>query len=337
MTQGSALQYPFPGRQSSLALAEKKLHFRIEDQNQTATIMKRLQFKTLLFVINFSVLISIHCYSQDLLDGVSSNSRLVIELKDVFRAFHINHILADQTEMINVLVNEGSDSELKSLLMEYIKVSNNLEAIQFKNDTLNSYVSSYVTLTIESYKIAKDKGFKSTEFKNNFQKYKEEKRKYMDYLYSTYSTNHFVRMSEEKYWQINDKKNYIMASDYHIYESLKPKHLQEALTLLETFSKQTNNFQEYSIYQIERADLYVKYQDSLQDNSEEKAIGIYKAILDQNKYSIYLFESWLKWRVVTQQNNGLSKTSDIPNNEYDVIIRIDYFSNREMGIPLYLV
>src|SRR5207244_148212 len=82
----------------------------------------------------------------------------------------------------------------------------------------------------------------------------------------------------------------------------------------------TTDFQEYSIYQIELADQYVKHPDSLDDNANDIAIGKYKAILDQNKHSIYLFESWLKWRLVTQQHNyGISKTSDIPNNEYDKV------------------
>lgn len=70
-------------------------------------------------------------------------------------------------------------------------------------------------------------------------------------------------------------------------------------------------------------------------NAEEIAIAKYKAILDQNIYCLYLFESWLKWRTVLQQSRGLSKTSAIPNDEYDTLrehvalVILDYISRNE--------
>ncbi len=72
--------------------------------------MKRGQLKTLLLTITFSVSLFSNTYSQDLLDAVKSNSKLAIELKDVYRAFCINNIVIDQKEMINVFLNNGSDS-----------------------------------------------------------------------------------------------------------------------------------------------------------------------------------------------------------------------------------
>lgn len=125
-------------------------------------------------------------------------------------------------------------------------------------------------------------------------------------------------MTEENYWQTNDKNNYSKSLDYASYKSLKTTNLKDALLLLDKLTKQTINFQEYSIYQIELADQYVKHSDSLGDSANETAIEKYKSFLEQKKYSIYLFEAWLKWRLVTQQHiYGISKTSDIPNNEYD--------------------
>jgi hypothetical protein len=266
----------------------------------------------------FSVLLFSDTYSQDLLDAVKSNSKLVIELKDAYRAFHINNIIIDQKEMINVFLNDGSDAETKTLLDDYIKVCDGLKIVHLKNDTLNSYVSKYLALTIQNYKIAQSKGFSSSEFKKDFEKYKKTTGQYMNYLYSTYSTNHFVSMTEEMYWQTNDKNTYIKSSGYATYKSLKTTNLKDALMLLDKLTKQTTDFQEYSIYQIELADQYVKHSDSLGNNANEIAISKYKTILDQKKYSIYLFEAWLKWRLVTQQHiYGISKTSDIPNNEYD--------------------
>lgn len=309
--------------------------------------MKIGQLKSLLLTITFSILVFSDTYSQDLLDAVKGNSKLVTELKDAYRAFHINNIIIDQKEMINIFLNDGSDTEMKKLLDDYIKVCDSLKIVNFNNDILKSHVSKYLALTIQNYKIAQSKGFSSSEFKKDFEKYKKTKGEYMNYLYSTYSTNHFVSMTEEKYWQTNDKKNYIKSSDYATYKSLKTTNLKDALALLDKIVKQTNDFQEYSIYQIELADQYVKNSDSLDENAYEIAIEKYKAILDQKNYSIYLFEAWLKWRLVTQQHiYGISKTSYIPNNEYDkmreqvALTILDYITKNdkdEMAINEFLL
>lgn len=309
--------------------------------------MKRGQLKTLFLTITFSILLFSDTYSQDLLDAVISNSKIVIELNDAYRAFHINNIITDQKEMINVLLNDGSDAEMKTLLGGYIKVCDSLKIVHFKNDTLKSYISKYLISTIQSYKIAQSKGFSSSEFKKDYEKYNKTKGEYMNYLYYTYSTIHFVSMTEEKYWQTNDKNAYIKSPDYITYKSLKTTNLKEALTLLDKIIKQTEDFQEYSIYQIELADQYVKHSDSLGDNANETAVGKYKVILDQKKYSIYLFEAWLKWRMVSQQHiYGLSITSDIPNNLYDkmreevALTILDYITKNdkdEMAINEFLL
>jgi hypothetical protein len=61
------------------------------------------------------------------------------------------------------------------------------------------------------------------------------------------------------------------------------------------YEKQTNkytdsDFQETTIYQLELADQYVKHPD-IQRDAAEFAIKTYKSILDQKKYSLYLYES----------------------------------------------
>jgi len=65
------------------------------------------------------------------------------------------------------------------------------------------------------------------------------------------------------------------------------------------------------------ADQYVKHYDSLNDIGYDTAIVKYKSILEHKDYSLYLFETWLKWRATYQHSNGLSKSSDIPNDEYN--------------------
>lgn len=309
--------------------------------------MNILNLKSKLFTIILSFLLFNNSYSQDLLDGIKSDSKLVSKLKDGYRAFHINHIIAEQKEMINLMVDDSTDKELKTLFGNYLQVCDSLQKIHFKNDTLKTYISNYLALTKQSYSISRNKGFNSPDFKKDFEKYKVFCDKYMNYLYSTFATHNFISMNEEMYWKTIDKNNYIKSADYEKYKKLKTTNLKEALVLLEKISKQTMDFQEYSIYQIELADQYVKNAESLNENSIDKAIEIYKSIVNQKKYSIYLFEAWLKWRIVSQQFvHGISKTSDIPNHAYDkvreqaALIVLDYIntnSNDQMAINEFLL
>lgn len=309
--------------------------------------MNILNFKSKLLTIILSFLVFSHCYSQNLLDEVQSDSKLVSKLKDAYRAFHINHIIAEQKEIINLMVDDSTDKELKILLGNYLQVCDSLKEIHFKNYTLNNYISDYLTLTKQSYNISKNKGFDSRDFKKDFEKYTAFSEKYINYLYSTFATHNFISMTEEMYWKTIDKNNYIKSAEYETYKKLKTTNLKEALILIEKISKQTTDFQEYSIYKIELADQYVKNAESLDENSIDKAIEIYKSIIEQKKYSIYLFEAWLKWRIVSQQFvYGISKTSDIPNHTYDkvreqaaltVLDYINIHSNEEMAINEFLL
>lgn len=309
--------------------------------------MKIGQFKTFLMTIIFLVLFYSDAYNEDLLDAIKNNSELIIKLKDLYRAFHINNIILDQKETISIILEDSSDEDTKSLLDDYIKVCDSLKLVKFNNNTLKSYVNKYLVSTIQNYKISQSKGFNSNEFKQDLKKYNNLQDEYMNYLNTAYSTTHFINMTEEKYWQINDKNSYIKSSEYTTYKSLKTSNLKEAVKLLEKLSKQTTDFQEYSIYQIELADQYVKHSDSLGNNANEIAIERYKSIIDQNKYSIYLFEAWLKWRLVNQQHiYGMSKTSEIPNNMYDIMRKkvaltiLDYIIKNEkdeMAINQFLL
>jgi hypothetical protein len=268
---------------------------------------------TVLFLFAFNP----HVFCTDLLDNVTAKTKLINDLKDVYRAYDINHKVADQKELINVYTNAGGD--VKKVLVDYINVCNALKQVHFFNDTLSNYVQHYLNLTIQNYKTAKNSGINSVMFKNNYKVYLKESDKYFNYVASAYPMKRFVSMSEKQYWQLNDKKNYIESPNYTAYEKLKVKDLKAGLALLEKAGSPAANFQEYSIYQIEIADQYVKHNDKLGDNNNELAIHKYKAILDKKQYSIYLFESWLKWRTVTQQYNGLSKMSEIPNDKYDEV------------------
>jgi len=272
--------------------------------------------KGLFITIAVSLLFCSNIFGSDLLDSIKNKTKLVNDLKDVYRAFNINHIISNQNELLNLDLDSGDDNP-KNALRQCIKICESLKQTHFSNPTLDAYVHKYLTLTIQSYTIAQTKGFHSAAFKADNKKYGTEYGKYMDYLIKTYPTSYFVNLTEKKYWSTLDKKNYIKSADYPEYEKLKKSDTKAGQALLEKMSNQAINFQEYTVYQIESADLYVKHPAASDNDPRILAIDKYKAIIDQNKYSIYLFEAWVKWRALVQYDTGLSKSSDIPNYVYN--------------------
>jgi len=154
------------------------------------------------------------------LESIKSNSKLVSELKDLYRAFHVNNLIVEQKEMINLWPRRRFRHDLKDLLDECIEVCDSLKEIHFKDDTLSSYVRNYLALTAESYTISRSKGLNSTEFKEASEKCEKQYDKYLYYLKTRYSINRFISMTEEKYWETQDTKNYSRSADSDTYKSL---------------------------------------------------------------------------------------------------------------------
>ncbi|MGE5109030.1 MAG: hypothetical protein ACM3H8_15945, partial [Sphingobacteriales bacterium] len=272
-------------------------------------------FLVTIFLLGLLVLKNAEAQS---LDVVKDTSKLTKDLKDLYKAHNINHIIADQNEMINLYLSEDGPDELNKLLSEYIKKCEALKPPNISNNTLKSLLENYITGTIKNYQVMKLKGFKSSDFKKDYSNYKKVKEKYMDYLMNIYTTNYFVNLTEDKYWKVLDKKNYVKDNRYASLQTTKENNLRTAMQILDTLSDSTLNFQEKTIYKIALADMYVR-EKSLGTYAWDTAISIYKFILEKKEYSLYLFESWIKWRTVSQQSNGLSKSSEIPNDEYDKV------------------
>ena len=256
----------------------------------------------------------------NVLDDVNVDTKVVNDLKDLYKAFDIEHILTDQKDLINLYAKNEAGEELDSLINKYLTLCDSLKQISFSNDTLKLAVTAYLNATVQHYKIISVSGSSSKAFKKDVDTYSKANDKYLTYLTSTYATSRFFKMTEDEYWKLNDKKNYIKAADYARYQKLKPTNLKSAIALLQKIITQTANFQEAIIYKIELADQYVKHADSLGASAEETALKQYKALLNERRYSIYLFETWLKWRTLDQYyNNGLSTTSEIPNALYNKV------------------
>ncbi|PTQ99740.1 hypothetical protein C8P68_102570 [Mucilaginibacter yixingensis] len=274
------------------------------------------QTPALFFKLTFLLLITSIGAKADLLDSVKEKTKQLNDLKDVYRAFNIKNIIADQQEFIELSVDEAKAYNSR-LLRDYIKTCDSLKHVHFFDNSLSAQVGSYLASTIQNYRVGIQYGIGSAAFKKDAKRCSSESNKYMSYLIKSYPMNHFVDLTEKEYWGTVNKDNYIKSAEYTSYKSLKKTNVKAGIALLTTIANHTANFQEHSIYEIEIADQYVKHSDILDDDAQNIAINKYKAILDKGKYSIYLFESWVKWRCVLQQTNGLSKSSDIPNDLYN--------------------
>lgn len=274
---------------------------------------RKYRFATALFICLACVLNG-HAQSSDSFETVSSKTKLINDLKDIYRAYQINHKIADQKELIDLSASTESKHDLTNLLSSDIKSCDSLKKVHFFSDTLNKQVEKCINLTIQNYQIGMQNGLHSAKFKNDYNGYEKAAGRYYNYLGRAYSMERFVNLTEDEYWKLNAKSNYIKSPDFAKYTQLKKTNLKEAFELLKAIISRTKDFQEYSIYQIELADQCEKKSS---DGLQETTLNDYKSILEQHKYSIYLFEAWVKWRAVSQRTKGLSKSSDIPNDLYD--------------------
>jgi len=283
-------------------------------------------------------------YATDKLDVIKDNSQLMNDLKDVYRAYNINHTIDDQNEMLNLLANE-SPNDIGNYVDVCLAENKKLTASNINDKGLKIYVDSYLLLTNRNYTAIKKNGIVSEDFTGAYEKFKAMNRRYMAYLTTRFAVERYVNMSEDDYWKTNNKKNYIKSPQYEICQKLLKTNFTQGCEILDNLIGKTKEFQEKTIYELERADLFVKY-DSSNKNAHRKAIEIYKSIPDTKKYCLYLYESWLKWRMVHQYWNGLSKSSDIPNKMYEGVreevaaVILSYIRNHpkdEMAINQFLV
>lgn len=286
----------------------------------------------------------------------NDNKSLINDLNDLYNAFHINHVINDQHESIERFVVDMDDDELDGYFSEFVIDCKKLFDLSFNNDTLTAHIIKYLNSTIYFYQLAKKKDFfSSSNLTDELAKYNLIENTYLDYLYSRYSTDHFLNITQEEYWLKKDRKNfidslnyrfydslkfqfegtaklnqflldysYISSNDYNAYDSIRVADYKQSLDVLKNIIQDTDNFQEKTIYQIELADQYVKYGYDLNiENARLKAIDMYRDIISSGQYSIYLFDTWVRWRVLMQkENNGSSTWSFIPNDEYNRVRKI---------------
>lgn len=277
--------------------------------------------KAITMVAFISMFIS-SCHSKVTPEEVNSNpviqdTGIIRELRDVYTLFRLNDRIDQYKDDFGLTYNNDSVAAIKELKNWNIRCDS-LKSMHFYNDTLKKYADEHVQSFIDINNVIADKGYYSKDFEKSFNDYKEHQEKYNAYLFSRYSTSHFIKMSEDEYWKRIDKKQFIKSPVYPKYESIVKKDLGKGLSILKNIIEGTKNFQEKTIYQLELANQMITHFDKLDSSASEEALKIYEDILNSKEYSLYKFEIWRRWRAAIQEMHyGSSKTSEIPNDLYN--------------------
>lgn len=298
----------------------------------------------------FTLLLIISCQSNqttnqqnnvanyhDGLDELGDNSKHNNRLKDVYRSYYI---LNSCIEMDNNFWNElnlklhyskevYSDGKHKQYvvfsekeLAPYKKKCSLLMNIKFKDKKLQIIAFQCINRLQKLFmcvKLNQKMYFRQTQFALLLLDPSGRTSVLGKYLRNNFDINNFVNLTEENYWKLNDKSNYIKDNRYETFKKLIVNERFEVATdLLRKIISETKDFQQQSIYKIQLADQLVSKDIKTGSNSHFlEAKTIYESILKTNKYSLYLFESWVKWRSLSQAMIGFSKKDTVPNQSYE--------------------
>lgn len=258
----------------------------------------------------------------DALDSITDSSKLVLELKDIYRAHKIHNLLEEQKDFIAIDSTPFLIAYLESNAKECDSLYN---LYSFHDDSLEGLVNRYIyadkselELRINNLKLSSSA--KSDTMNKELMAYNDGVRSdFLNYLNDNYKTERFLSLSADEYWRKIDKKQYIKSSKFEEYKKLNEEDPNQAVEKIFEIIKECDNFQEKTIYGIDLADFYMTgVLDTDTILGEEWAGDHYQVIMDANKYGLYLFEAWVKWRAVTQfRDYGSSKYSIIPNEFYN--------------------
>jgi hypothetical protein len=255
----------------------------------------------------------------DRLDSIKTDSGIVKELKDVYRVFQLNYQLDEIRGDFSMLIDKDSNAAY-NVLRNGIDKSETFKNCYFYDDS----IKILFVATIDKFNIVNkaiiNKGLESNEFEQAYSKFNTVSNKFDRYLFGEYSTDHFLKMSEDDYWKQINKQQYIHSPEYTNYLSLAKTDLLASITVLEKIIANTKNFQEKSIYQMELANSMICHFNKLDSTCIKKALKIYTDILEHSDYSLYKFETWRRWRAATQTFiYGPEQEAPIPNSKYDAV------------------
>ena len=134
------------------------------------------------------------------------------------------------------------------------------------------------------------------------------------FLVSKYHMNTFATLTEDMYSEIYDN----CPSVPEWSELIEKRGQKNMVAELKHKYNNATDFSARCIYAIELAHAYEADIDLWSDVDYcNPAVPIMESLMKEKKYSLYLYELWLKWRVLYQSSMGFSKDSEIPNRIYN--------------------
>lgn len=137
------------------------------------------------------------------------------------------------------------------------------------------------------------------------------------YLEKKYNVSTFGHIDEDMY--LNTYYNCQSVPEWP--ELIEKRGKKNMITKLKRKYDKANDFDARCIYAIELAHAY---EADLDFGYRNPAIPIMESLMKEQKYSIYLYELWLKWRTLYQDSEGQgpSKDAEIPNHLYNEFRKI---------------
>lgn len=139
------------------------------------------------------------------------------------------------------------------------------------------------------------------------------------FLASKYHINTFGTLTEDMYSKVYDNCSSIPEWP----ELIKRRGEKNMVAELKHKYNNATDFDARCIYAIELAHAYEADINLWSDVDYcNPAVPIMESLMEEKKHSLYLYELWLKWRVLYQSSVGASKDSEIPNRIYNEFRRM---------------
>lgn len=260
-------------------------------------------------------------FYQDILDSVNDSSELVLALKDLYRSFQVKMYLYGQKD---APVIDSVPILIEHMKSKSLQCDSLYDRFQYHDDSLELLIKDFIQASKSQFDLEVKINQNSLANSDSLRKevgenVSDRMDRFTEYLYARYKSDRFVSFSSDEYWKRIDKKQYVRSEKFEDYLRLKKENPQLAVKKLFEILNTCETFQEMSIYGIDLADFYMTGAlDTDTTYGDDWAIAQYSDVMRANKYSLYLFEAWIKWRTVTQYINfGSSKSSFIANDLYN--------------------
>lgn len=237
--------------------------------------------------------------SANVEETISTDS-LLTALSDMKTAYSVVHDIWSYTEEWIRHIANKKESEQKRAIQSLIAKIDNTKCSSLSNKENAKEIESYKKDIIKLLSNNAQENY--IEYLDSI--YSEMKKK----LFIAYPYNKYCSLEPDTFWLYIDKNRYLQPPSY---DSIMRMNKEDALKQLIIKTKQLAVSEEKIVCMLTCGDLFYY------TGNVNKAIKEYQKIIEQDYYSHYLAEAWVKWRCLTQCQIGISRDAEIPNELYN--------------------